>query len=372
MSSLATEQVLALAMARHPRLGVESPAALLTDDTTRVVLRSVQQAHRAVVESKRIFSVCVRTDGLVDRVEFHYSDGTRLAYGGHGGHWRKPFNLEIGEYLVCVAGRMGAIGLSSITLLTDRCTPEGDVRRGVKNFTGGLNGSSEVSGDSFFAYHAAARRQHGQPAGKEICALACTTMPTGWLRSIEGVTSQESIWSTAMARLLLQHPSKPFAPDPAAPYQHRVGALAAGHDLSIQLCTFAQAHERANNMQGCAGFTFEGVAPTFEGVQEVFFKGRRDGNDDWRWQTYLCTNWAGPAGEYSDWPGNMYEGIHYNQNMFDDGVEEYSDSDENDHDGEAEEEEGEEEEEEGEEEEQEEGEEEEEDNAGADWQWANG
>ena len=47
MPSLATEQTLALAMARHPRLGLASPAAALDEDTTLMVLRAVE-AERAV------------------------------------------------------------------------------------------------------------------------------------------------------------------------------------------------------------------------------------------------------------------------------------------------------------------------------------
>ena len=45
---------------------------------------------------------------------------------------------------------------------------------------------------------------------------------------------------------------------------------------------------------------------------ECFFKDRRDGNNDWRWQTYLCSSWTGADPEPTDWPGNLYDGPGYN------------------------------------------------------------
>ena len=43
--SLAAEQTLALAMARHARLGTSSPAAVLDEDTLHSIFLHVQRAH---------------------------------------------------------------------------------------------------------------------------------------------------------------------------------------------------------------------------------------------------------------------------------------------------------------------------------------
>ena len=70
MPSLADEQTLAFAMARHPRLGASSgAAALLNDDMIQHIHRFVSQAHVELLERKRLLSVCVRTGDLVDRLE---------------------------------------------------------------------------------------------------------------------------------------------------------------------------------------------------------------------------------------------------------------------------------------------------------------
>ena len=96
-----------------------------------------------------------------------------------------------------------------------------------------------------------------------------------------------------VARLLLARPSTSFAPSPNAPLVHRVGALVQGHDIEVRQCTFEQAKALALELPNCAGFTFNSAAPQFDGVQTVHFKDRRDGNTDWRWQSYLRADWAG-------------------------------------------------------------------------------
>ena len=106
MSSLAVDQILALAMARHARLGAASPASALEEDTMHHILHFVREAHLKLMATKRIVSICVRTGDLVDRVEIHYSDGTFRSHGGDGGQWRRPLTLKAGEYVEGFRGRM--------------------------------------------------------------------------------------------------------------------------------------------------------------------------------------------------------------------------------------------------------------------------
>ena len=75
-TSLASEQALALAMARHPRLGAASCAAALQADTLALIFGFVQAAHQELVATKRIASIHVRAGDLIDRIEIRYSDGT--------------------------------------------------------------------------------------------------------------------------------------------------------------------------------------------------------------------------------------------------------------------------------------------------------
>ena len=293
MSTLAEEQVFALAMARHPRLGATSRAAVLDDDLLRAILGAVQSAHKELVDTKRIVAVCVKTGDLVDRVMLYHSDGsmfTTQAVGngwgnGMGGRWRRPMHLAHGEYLTTISGGAGD-ALDSICFTTNL----GQQAR----FAGRLDGGSD------YTYHAA--------QGHEITGLCFLPAPQGWLHSLTGIECKPSPWTSTMAGLLLAHPSQPFAVDPSAPFVHRVGALEAGHDLERRVCTFDEAKAHAISLgPACAGFTFHGVGPKFRGVAEVFFKDNRNGNNDWRWQTHLKNGWAGADGEYTDWPDNEHD-----------------------------------------------------------------
>ena len=203
MGSLAIDQTLALAMARHGRLGASSSAASLEADTIEHILAFVREAHKDLLATRRIVSICVKVSRTVgiNRIEISYSDGTHTAHGGHSGEWQRPLRLQPGEYITSVSG-------------------------------------------------------HRQ-------------------------------------RLLLAHPSTCFAPSPNAPLLHRIGALVQGHDIEIRQCTLEQAKALVLELPNCAGFTFHSAAPQFDGVQTVHFKDRRDGNTDWRWQSYLRADWAG-------------------------------------------------------------------------------
>ena len=289
--SLATEQTLALAMARHPSLGAESPAAPLDADTLQVILKFVRAAHAQLVSQKRLASICVRTGDLVDRVECHYSDGGFETFGGGGGEWRQPVTLKVGEYISGIGGRKGD-SLDAIHFTTNQGR--------IIEFAGRLNGGSAFS--------------MSIPARHELLHLSISARWTGWLRSVDNVATHESPWESGMAKLLLAHPNRAiFEPRNAGPFVHRVGALAAGHDLDVRLCTFAQAEELAAGLPNCAGFTFNSAAPRFEGVMTVHFKDRREGNNDWRWQTWLTAGWTGDDPAPTEWPGNAHVGPGYHQ-----------------------------------------------------------
>eukprot|EP00966_Prymnesium_polylepis_P099283 2299600-Prymnesium_polylepis.1 len=255
-------------MARHARLGAESLAAALDLDLMPLILRFVQAAHQELLATKRIVSICVRTGALVDRIVIEYSDGTHDAHGGHGGEWRRPLKLQPGEYITGVCGHAGD-GLDSITFTTSRGV--------TREFAGRLNGGTHFV------------RQI--TAGHELVQLLCAATENGWLRTILEPTTRQTLWQSSMGRLLLAHTGTAHTYPAVAGFVHRTGALYAGNDLGIRLCTFEQAKERAAAMPNCAGFTFESATTRFDGVQEVFFKDRANGNNDWRWQTYLCSGY---------------------------------------------------------------------------------
>jgi hypothetical protein len=93
---------LALAMALHPRLGCESPLALLKPD----LLQRIAQLCRLAC-TRWVVALTVRTGLLVDCVAFHYSDGSQLSRGGRGGQERPFFKLSAGEYIAKLRGRRG-------------------------------------------------------------------------------------------------------------------------------------------------------------------------------------------------------------------------------------------------------------------------
>ena len=215
-TSLASEQALALAMARHPRLGAASCAAALQADTLALIFGFVQAAHQELVATKRIASIHVRAGDLIDRIEIRYSDGTHVAYGGHGGAWLRPMRLQPGEVITGVSGRKGD-SLDSINFTTSR---------GLVTFKGRLNGGAP------FSYQI--------PAGKQLDGLVCHTATNGtWLRAVSGVEVTETPWTSSMARLLLDHSPTQFLPHPSGPFTQRAGALVAGHDIEVRWCTLA-------------------------------------------------------------------------------------------------------------------------------------
>ena len=93
---------LALAMALHPRLGGESPLALLTSD----LLQRIAQLARLAC-TRWVVAITVRTGLLVDCLAFHYSNGSHLSRGGRGGQERPYFKLSSGEYISKLRGRRG-------------------------------------------------------------------------------------------------------------------------------------------------------------------------------------------------------------------------------------------------------------------------
>ena len=298
--SLAHQQALALAMARHPRLGASSPASVLNSDLIQLVFSFINAAHHQFTRSKRVVSVAVRTGDLVDRIELHYSDGTYFACGGNGGKWRRPLHLNPGEYLVRVDGRKGDF-LDAVRFTTNLGT--------TREFVGRLGGGLPFTMPAI-------------PNGHEIDSLTCSlggahlAVNSPWLRSIDALVTRLSPTHGSMAHLLLAHPATVFPHPPNAGFIHRTGALAAGHDLEIRSCTFEEAKNHAVALPNCAGFTFHSAVPRFEGIKEVFFKDNASGNNDWRWQTYLCDGWPGDRSPPADWPGNDHDDPWYNPDEF--------------------------------------------------------
>ncbi len=120
-----------------------------------------------------------------------------------------------------------------------------------------------------------------------------------------------SPWTSAMAQLLLAHPNKAvFQPPPPGEFLHRVGALEAGHDIEVGMYTLEEAKARVLALPNCAGFTVNTNGPSFDGELECYFKDRRDGNNDWRWQTWLKTDWTGADPPRTEWRGNVHDREH--------------------------------------------------------------
>ena len=285
-ATLAREQILALAMARHARLGAASRAKCLNADALSHVHKYVCEAHQELASTKRISKICVKTGDVVDRIEIHFSDGAFISSGGGGGEWRLPATLEVGEYITGIGGRKGD-SLDAIYFTTNLGR--------AHNFAGRINGGR--------VFHMPIEPGH------ELISLTASSPPgRTWLKSILGYKTVSSPWTSPMARLLLAVPNRAiFEPGVTRPFLHRVGALGAGHDLDVRVCTWEEAKARALELPNCAGFTFNSAAPRFEGVMEVFFKGRRHGNNDWRWQTWLKTDWNGADPPQTNWPGNAHE-----------------------------------------------------------------
>ena len=258
------EQVMALAMARHARLGAASPAAVLPADALQIVMRFVQAAHQQLISTPRLIRVYVRTGDLVDRVEFHFSDGTVRSHGGRGGHLREPFVLNTGEYITGIAGRAGD-SLDSISFRTS----EGRQH----TFAGRLNGGVHFTMSC--------------ETGEEL-ADAQFARRSRWLQSVLHIETRRTPWLSNMAKLLIKHPSKPFETSAQNNFVHRVGALTAGGDVAEpRMCTLAEATAFAATMNSCVGFTFNYHRPTFEGRLECWFKTWNvSANTDWEWQSY--------------------------------------------------------------------------------------
>ena len=105
MGSLAIDQTLALAMARHGRLGASSSAASLQADTIEHIFAFVREAHKDLLATRRIVSICMQLISTgIHRIEISYSDGTHTAHGGHSGEWQRPLRLQPGEYITSVSG----------------------------------------------------------------------------------------------------------------------------------------------------------------------------------------------------------------------------------------------------------------------------
>lgn len=187
--NLAGDQLLALSMARHPRLGAASAAASLNEDCGRRILQYVRASHAAIVAMKRIFLVRVKTGDLVDRVEFHYADGKVSAHGGHGGRWCPDFILGVGEFITDISGQVGD-SLDAISFVTNH----GREAR----FAGRLNGGRRFVKP--FSAH-----------DLEMVDVQFKPHPGGWLRGPLDYETRVPFWNSREAKLLFAHPSGPLA-----------------------------------------------------------------------------------------------------------------------------------------------------------------
>eukprot|EP01050_Picozoa_sp_SAG11_P016157 SAG11_NODE_2171_length_3723_cov_2.688466_1_plen_1049_part_01 len=70
-------------------------------------------------------------------------------------------------------------------------------------------------------------------------------------------------------------------------FNHKIGALGGGNDITAGEFTLADAKQLATSISSCVGFTFHGSSPEFEGQRMVYFKNSCAGNDDPTWQTYF-------------------------------------------------------------------------------------
>ena len=185
------EQILALAMARHTRLGAASKAKCLNADALSHVHKCVCEAHQELAATKRISKICVRTGNVVDRVEIHFSDGAFIGSGGGGGEWRLPVTLEIGEYIIGFGGRKGGVlgdSLGAIYFTTNLGR--------AHNFAGRFNGGR--------AFHKLIEPGH------ELISFSASSPPgRTWLTSTIGYNTVSSSWTSPMASKAAPRPSQP-------------------------------------------------------------------------------------------------------------------------------------------------------------------
>ena len=75
-------------------------------------------------------------------------------------------------------------------------------------------------------------------------------------------------------------------------FDHKVGALGAGNDISVGSYTLHDAWLHSLKIPHCVGFTYQGV-PNQQGKVQCYFKSSAVGNADPQWQTYLKKPGAG-------------------------------------------------------------------------------
>ena len=107
ISSLETTQAVAFAMAKHARLGADSPAAVLTQDDCRLIFKLIREEHAALIQVKRLIDIEVWTSERIDRIELHYYGGidSREAVGAgpRTDGWRRPVSFAPGDYLTGIS-----------------------------------------------------------------------------------------------------------------------------------------------------------------------------------------------------------------------------------------------------------------------------
>ena len=264
--------------------------------------------------------ICVRTGNVVDRVEIHFSDGAFIGSGGGGGEWRLPVTLEIGEYIIGFGGRKGGVlgdSLGAIYFTTNLGR--------AHNFAGRFNGGR--------AFHKLIEPGH------ELISFSASSPPgRTWLTSTIGYNTVSSSWTSPMAKLLLAHPNRAiFEPGITRPFFHRARSW-MGTTSTSSSAPGRKPRRARSSCQIAPASPSTQQRRAFEGVVEVFFKDRRHGNNDWRWQTWLKTDWNGADPPQLFWPGNAHEEMGYSPFMYGELV----DNEDDDEDEEEEEDDGEE------------------------------
>lgn len=200
MRELWREQCLALAMAKHPRLGHDSCAAHLPPDCLATIAQTCKAAHAALLRSPYLREIRAKQSGAldgdgtrIDRIEFVRSDDVRYVHGGLGGSWQEPFLLQRGEFCVRICGTRCSARGSSTGLPEGICSLSLFTSRG-RSVTYGSPDADATS----FSYVA--------PCGRAICDIVCREAriwpSMSWLHRIEGVRSEATPWISDVGRVL--------------------------------------------------------------------------------------------------------------------------------------------------------------------------
>ena len=216
ISSLETTQAVAFAMAKHARLGADSPAAVLTQDDCRLIFKLIREEHAALIQVKRLIDIEVWTSERIDRIELHYYGGidSREAVGAgpRTDGWRRPVSFAPGDYLtgISVTCFPSAYGNDVDDRKLKAELLDGDGLHRVPQFCSIT--FDTYSGRQYDMYgpptyrgsYGTRKFKLGFPAGHEILDFKCQTGPDGYITHIGVGSSRVPTWNSDMGRLLLE------------------------------------------------------------------------------------------------------------------------------------------------------------------------